>query len=200
MEVYWLDKMESPIKSGTVVCLGMFDGLHLGHQALIREGMRIAKEKNLSLCVHTYDILPINFIHQSDKVAELTPLQEKLDLIKGQQVDITAIDPFNNELLHMSGRSFFNDIVAGKLNARHVVAGFDHRFGYRVDSGKDELEAFCRERDIGLSVIPPVTTQQGDLISSTAIRKAILAGDLALASQMLGREADQGMIDRVQGK
>ncbi len=62
------------------------------------------------------------------------------------------------------------------------------------------LEAFCRERGIGLSVIPPVTTQQGDLISSTAIRKAILAGDLALASQMLGREADQGMIDRVQGK
>jgi riboflavin kinase/FMN adenylyltransferase len=199
MKVYWLDQMDSSVVSGTVVCLGMFDGVHLGHQALILEGERVAREKNLALCVHTYDILPINFIHQADKAKELTTLEEKLQLFEQLGVEITAIDRFNDQLLRMSGRAFFQQVVADKLNARHVVAGFNHRFGYKSDSGREELEALCREHDMGLSIIPPVVTASGDLVSSTAIRQAILEDDLPSAAKMLGRPVEQAMIEQVKG-
>ncbi len=199
MRVYWLDQMAAPVDRDTVVCLGMFDGVHLGHQALIMEGRRVANEKGLALCVHTYDILPINFIYQADKVKELTTLEEKLKLFERYGVDFSAVDRFNEQLLHMSGREFFERIVAEKLSARHVVAGFNHRFGYQVDSGRDELAGFCEERGIGLSIIPPVTTADGSLISSTALRQAILEGDLALAGSMLGRPVDAAMEEQVKG-
>lgn len=197
MKVFRLDMVDSPVDQETVVCLGMFDGIHLGHQALLLEGKCVADEKGWALCAHTYDILPVNFIHQHEKVAELTPLDEKIELFKRYGADIVAVDVFNDKLLRMPGRAFFESIVAGKLNAKHVVAGFNHRFGYRVDSGKDELAAFCEEYDIGLSIVPAVMTPGGDLVSSTAIRNAILAGDLSLAAQMLGREIDPGMVERV---
>jgi riboflavin kinase/FMN adenylyltransferase len=199
MDVLWLNQLDNPFDEKTVVCLGMFDGVHIGHQALILEGLRVAKERQWALCIHTYDILPINFIHQNEKVAELTPISEKLKLFEMHQADIVAIDRFNDELLHMTGHAFFNDIVAGKMNAGHVVVGFDHRFGYRADSGTNELEKFCQEHGIGLSIIPAVKTESGEVISSTAIRKAISTDDLDLASRMLGRTVDAAMIEQVKG-
>lgn len=197
MNVYWLDQMDTSLDLETVVCLGMFDGMHLGHQALIQEGRRVADKNGWDLCVHTYDILPVNFIYQRDKVAELTPLEEKLKLFEMYQVDLAAVDRFNDELLHMTGKAFFRDIVAGKLKARHVVAGFNHRFGYMVDSGTEELELFCQEQGIGLSIVQAVTTPSGDLVSSTAIREAIQMDKVDLASQMLGRTLDAAMVNRV---
>lgn len=199
MKVHWLDQLASPVETGTVVCLGMFDGVHLGHQALIMEGKRIADKQGLALCLHTYDTLPANFIHQAGKVKELTTLEEKLRLFESLGADITAIDRFNDQLFYMSGRAFIEKVVAGKLNAMHVVAGFNHRFGYQVDSGRDELEGFCKALGIGLSIIPPVTTPTGDLVSSTAIRQAILEDDLALAEAMLGRPVDKAMEEQIKG-
>ncbi len=199
MEVYWLDQVEKPLAKQTVVCLGMFDGVHLGHQALLREGQRIAQEKNLVLCAHGYDTLPVNFLNQDAIVPELTSLEEKLRLFERFGVAIAALDRFNDALVHMSGRAFIQDIVFGKLNARHVVAGFNHRFGYRSDSGQEELEGFCQALGMGISVISPITIPSGDLISSTAIRQAILEDNLELAAQMLGRPVDEAMKERVKG-
>lgn len=199
MKVYWLDQLETPVKQDTVVCLGMFDGVHLGHQALIAEGRRVAAEKHLALCLHTYDILPVNFIYQAGRVPELTALEEKLRLFELFGADIAAIDRFNERMLRMPGQAFFHEIVAGKLNAKHVVAGFNHRFGHKADSGRDELEGFCKKQGIGLSVISPVTTVSGVLVSSTAIRQAILEGDLDLAADMLGRPVESAMREQIQG-
>ncbi|MDD4080028.1 MAG: FAD synthetase family protein [Eubacteriales bacterium] len=199
MEVYWLDQAEKPFAKATVVCLGMFDGVHLGHQALLMEGKRIAMEKNLALCVHGYDTLPVNFLNRKGRIPELTTLEEKLDLFEQLGADIAAIDRFNDSFSHMSGQDFIRDIVMGKLNAKHVVAGFNHRFGYKADSGRDELEAYCKTYGIGLSVISPITASSGALVSSTAIRRAILENNLELAAQMLGRPVDKAMEERVRG-
>lgn len=197
MEVYWLDRLDKQLETETVVCLGMFDGVHLGHQQLLLEGKRIALKKNLTLCVHCYDTLPVNFLNQKAMVPELTTLQDKLDLFKFFGADATAVDRFNERIAHMSGQAFIRDIVSGKLNAKHVVAGFNHRFGHGADSGPNELRAFCKSYGMELSVISPVTTSSGILVSSTAIRQAILKDDPELAAQMLGRPVGKAMEERV---
>ena len=169
------------INAPSVVCLGFFDGVHKGHLSLLRAAKDIARDRGLIVCAHTFDHAP------GEKDFSLTTLSEREALLQAAGADRVAVSAFNEEMRHMSGDDFFRRIVLEKLNARHVVCGDDHRFGYRGGWGVRELEALCREAGVGLTVCPPVSLPDGTRISSTAIRKAILAGDAHLAEEMLGR-------------
>ena len=100
----------------------------------------------------------------------------------------------------MPGRVFFEEILLGKLNARAIVVGDDHRFGYRGDTGSAELARMCGEKGIELTVVPRVTLEDGSVISSSAIRAALEQGDLQRAQEMLGREPDAEMLRRCAGE
>ena len=165
-----------------VVCLGFFDGVHRGHAALIRAARQAADRLGLRVCVHTFDRAP------GEKEFELTGLEEKKALLLSLGADQVWVSPFDDEMRHMPGDKFFENIVMGRLNARHVVCGDDHRFGYRGAWGVEELKALCEKNGVGLTVVPPVTLKNGERISSTAIRKALEKGDRALAEEMLGRK------------
>ena len=93
----------------------------------------------------------------------------------------------------MHARDFLENRLIAGLNARHVVAGYDHRFGYLGECGTDMLSALCAELHIGLTVVGPVRLDGGEVISSTAIRRAIREGDYALAERMLGRPCPEAM-------
>ena len=170
-----------------VVCLGFFDGVHLGHQKLLETAREAAREKGLRICVHTFDHAP------GPKRFELTTLEERETLLREAGADQVAVSVFDDEMRHMSGEEFFQKIVVGRLNARHVVCGDDHRFGHKGACGIEELAALCREAQVGLSVVPPVTLPGGERISSSSIRMALVQGNDELVEKMLGRPADEKM-------
>lgn len=180
----------------SVVCLGFFDGVHLGHQAIIDLGKKKSNELNLPLCVHTYDIPPLNLIKHTDAVKELSPLPEKVALLEDAGVDMVAVSCFNEQLMHMDGERFFYDILMNRLYARYLVIGYDHRFGYKGGMDAQTLGILCGIQGIGLSIVDAVKLPDGRAISSTVIREALTRGDTDLAQQMLGRPVTQALKDR----
>ena len=200
MRVYQVEELNGNVVSPSVVCLGVFDGVHLGHQQLIEKALVIAKSENLQAIVHTYDPLPVSVISPKKLIIELTPLEERVKLLDELGIQQIAVSTFNQTLMQMSGEDFFLKVLLEKLHARHIVAGFNHRFGFHADTDVNKLHSLCKNAGIGLSVIEPVKTAQGNLVSSSAIRAAILLEDYDLASLMLGRKLDQALISRLQLK
>jgi len=168
-----------------VVCLGFFDGVHLAHQALLRAARAEGERLHLPVCVHTFDRAP------GQKEFELTTLEEREALLKRYGADKVSVSVFNDEMRRMRGDDFFRDVVLGQLNARHVVCGDDHRFGYKGAWGVNELQALCDEAGIGLTVVPQVSLPDGQRVSSTAIRRALQEGNRELAERMLGRSLNE---------
>lgn len=179
------------INAPSVVCLGFFDGVHKGHLSLLHAAKDIARDQGLIVCVHTFDRAP------GEKDFVLTTLEEREALLQAAGADRVAVSAFSEDMRRMSGDDFFRQIVLEKLNARHVVCGDDHRFGCKGGWGVKELEALCREAGVGLTVCPPVALTDGTRVSSTAIRKAILAGNAALAEEMLGRPLSPALREMV---
>lgn len=198
MRTYQVGELDGRLDTPMVVCLGVFDGVHLGHRKLIEAAQTLAGEQGLTALVHTYDPLPVNVIYPNKHVPELSPLKERLQLIEALGVCHAAVSRFDDRLQHESGADFFRRVLLNKLNAGHLVVGFNHRFGFHGDTDANKLAALCREAGIGLTVIEPVRTEQGSLISSSAIRAAILLDDLELAEMMLGRPPDVAMVRRLQ--
>lgn len=172
------------------VCLGFFDGVHRGHLALLAAAHEAARKEGLRVCVHTFDHAP------GAKDFDLTTLEDRVRLLKEAGADQVAVSRFDEEFRRMSGEDFFRKIVLEKLNARHVVCGDDHRFGFRGACGVEDLNRMCHERGVGLTAVPPVTLPGGERISSTAIRQALAREDYAYAALMLGRPVDEEMKKR----
>lgn len=164
-----------------VVCLGFFDGVHRGHLKLLEAARQAADREGLKVCVHTFDRAP------GDKDFMLTTLEERKKLLLDAGADQVFVSAFDDQMRRMSGEAFFQKIVLDKLNARHVVCGDDHRFGFKGACGVRELTEMCARAGVKLTVVSPVTLENGERISSTAVRRALQKGDCALAAQMLGR-------------
>lgn len=175
------------LKKPTVVCLGFFDGVHIGHAALVRRAVSAAQAKRLSVCVHTFDVMPSRVLHPETALSELTPLAEKAGLLEALGADIVAVSRFS-ETMDMRAPVFFEKILLRALHARHIVAGFHHHFGFRGEGNAALLASLCREAGIGIDIIEPVVLEDGELVSSTTIRSALAQGDLEKAERMLGRK------------
>lgn len=197
MRIYQVEEPGEALDTPTVVCLGVFDGVHLGHRKLIDECLAIAREKNLLPLVHTYDPLPFSVIHPDKPLVELTNIKEKANLLENLGIGHLAVSRFTSALQHASGADFFRDVLQRKLNARHLVVGFNHRFGYQGETDVNKLRILCEKAGIGLTAIDPVRTPHGNLISSSAIRAAIMLEDFELAEEMLGRPPEKTMVNRL---
>ena len=185
---------------GCAVCLGFFDGVHRGHMALVERAKAIARREGLLVCVHALDRSPYQVLHPEAHVPQLTTPEDKIRLFAEAQVDVLAVTRFEEHIRRMPGRVFFRDILLGKLNARAIVVGDDHRFGYRGDTGSAELGVLCGDAGIAPAVVPRVTLADGSVISSSAIRAALERGDLERAEEMLGRAPDREMLRRCAGE
>ena len=172
----------------TVVCLGFFDGVHIGHMRLVDTAKEVARIKNLLVCVHTFATMPQLVVNPGRFQSELTPLPQKEALLAAAGVELLAISRFTDEMMHMRAKDFFDSILVDKLRARHIVVGFHHRFGYQGEMDAKGLMALCEKSNIGLSVVKPVRLSNGSLVSSTAIRSLLQKGEWALAEAMLGRK------------
>ncbi len=182
MNIY--STLSVPCQAPCVIALGCFDGVHLGHVAVISEALRVANENALPLSVWSFREPPKNFFVK-EKVPVLTTPEEKAELIKDLGCTNLFCIPFDESIAGMSAEDFFA-LLCDKLGARHIVCGFNFTFGAHGSGNTELLASLCQERGVGLSVLPPAT-QDGEPISSSRIRAYLLEGNTAKAASLLGR-------------
>lgn len=177
--------VNSRVPAPSVVALGCFDGVHIGHTQVISFARKIADERSLSLTVWSFAEPPRNYFAKNS-VPLLTETHEKRSLMRKLSVDNFFCVRFNEKIASMSAEDFFSEILLKNAGASHIVCGFNFRFGKNGSGNTELLKALCEKHGVGLSVIEPVTLD-GMSVSSSSIRQAIADGDTDLASRLLGR-------------
>lgn len=171
---------------GSVVCIGAFDGLHLGHQALVRRTVERARERGLPAIALSFEPLPREFFARSSPPPRLLSPRAKIERLLDMGVEQVGLLRFNERLSNLSAEDFARVVLCDRLSAREVWVGPEFRFG----KGRAGDIAFLRQVGGGLGFhadeIPPVELD-GERVSSTRIRAALQAGDFASAAQLLGR-------------
>lgn len=170
---------------GGQLSIGNFDGVHRGHQAILRELVRQARAAGGPAVVLTFDPHPISILAPAHAPPTLTTLARKTELIARCGVDCLIVYPTSTELLSLTPEEFFQRIVRGTLEARGLVEGPNFFFGRDRRGNVAVLRDFCHGAGMSLRVAPPAV-QDGETISSSAIRRAIAAGEVGRAVAMLG--------------
>lgn len=178
------------VKSGqtygpTVIALGNFDGVHLGHQRLLKCGLDQALALNVPLSVLLFKPHPLKVLHPGRKLDLLTGYEERLKLFEELGVLKVFLLPFTPQLASTSPRDFIKEILL-KIGAVHVVVGFNYSFGCQGKGSPSELEELGREHGFGVSVVQAQKLHD-KIISSTEIRKYIHNGEINFAKKMIGR-------------
>ncbi len=170
----------------SIITVGNFDGVHLGHQQLLSSAAAEARALGIRSVAITFDPHPAHFLYPSEAPKLLTFLTERLRLLAGTDVDAVLVLPFNLELSRITARDFVRDILVGKLTVRGMHEGGSFRFGHGARAGVAELKEFGAEFGFSVVVHPPVRVH-GIEVSSSAVRALIAAGDVRRARWMLGR-------------
>lgn len=171
--------------SPSVVALGCFDGVHLGHISVICRAVEIAKELGVPCIVFTFDEPPKN-LFSAEPVPLITSATKKAELISSLGVDTLVTVPFTKEIAALSPSEFAEQILIKNLNASHIVCGFNYTFGARAQGNTAFLADFCNSRGIGLSAMPRFEIGE-ECVSSSLIRERISCGDVETAAKLLGR-------------
>ena len=170
----------------TSVAIGNFDGLHLGHVALINQMLTHARESGAIPAVLTFFPHPVEVLRPSQPLERLTTGSEKLALLERAGVELVLVAKFDSHLAALSPEDFFTNYLAEGLRADSVHVGFNFRFGKGRAGDTRVLGELCAARGIGLHVEPPVELD-GVKVSSTTIRKLLAEGNVAQAARLLGR-------------
>jgi riboflavin kinase/FMN adenylyltransferase len=173
------------------VTIGAFDGVHLGHQAVLRLVRELARARGLSATVLTFDRHPAEVVRPDSAPKLLMTLDQKLELLDATgAVDECLVLPFDVSRSKEPAEQFVEELLAGVLRARLVVVGADFHFGYRRHGDVPLLQLMGAElgfETIGLGLVAAPGSDTGVPFSSTRIRELIAAGDVAAAAAMLGR-------------
>lgn len=170
---------------GCVVTIGKFDGVHQGHGALLDAGAREASRLGRSLIVLTFEPYPEEFFGFSS--ARLTPLRTKWRLLEQRgRVDWLVCLRFDQDLADQSASTFVRQVLVEGLGVRTVVVGEDFRFGRKRLGDVDFLRRMAKESGFGVKVVPPVSIN-GDRVSSSRVRSALIRHQLEQAATLLGR-------------
>lgn len=169
----------------SVVTIGNFDGVHLGHQALVTRALERALPGE-QLGVVTFEPLPQAFFRPSEAPARLSTVRQKLALLSGWGVELCWLMRFDEVLSHLSPVEFVQQVLVDGLATRHVVVGEDFRFGHKRAGNVEMLDGLGQENGFSVETVAPVKLAD-QRISSTAIRQALAASDFNKAAAMLGR-------------
>ncbi|HKS13269.1 MAG TPA: bifunctional riboflavin kinase/FAD synthetase [Pseudomonas sp.] len=175
-----------PEHRGCVATIGNFDGVHRGHQAILARLRERAHELGVPTCVVIFEPQPREYFAPDTAPARLARLRDKIDLLAAEGIDRVLCLAFNQRLSKLSAREFVEAILAKGLGVRHLEVGDDFRFG--CDRAGDFAYLNEAGREHGFSVEAARTVEEDGLrVSSTEVRKALAAGDFALAAHLLGR-------------
>lgn len=182
------------------VAIGNFDGVHLGHQALLEESLRITRASGGETVALTFDPHPARFFAPSLAPPMLTPLGRRIELLQEAGAQVVLVEPFTAEFAGLLAEDFVEKVLAKDIGARHVVVGSDFSFGKDRRGNTSLLANAGRALGVGVSVVPQVTAS-GLVCSSTKIREFVLEGRVEGASLLLGRPFEiEGIVVRGAGR
>lgn len=183
----WTDLEQIPPGFGpSVVTIGVFDGVHRGHRALLTQTVADARSLGTSAVTVTFDPNPLAVLRPESAPAVLMTLQRRLDLMAELGIDAALVVPFTAERAAQPPEEFVHEVLVGRLQARGVVVGENFRFGRRAAGDVAMLSRLGAQE--GFTVTPIPLTGEGDTtFSSTHVREYVLAGAVERAAAALGR-------------
>ena len=183
------DTSSQVFPGGSVITIGAYDGVHLGHRLVIGEVMRLAAERGLASVVVTFDRHPASVVRPESAPRLITDLDQKLELLASTEVDATVLVHFDEEASREGPRQFIERVLVKCVGARAVIVGEDFHFGRQRSGNVALLHEVGAE--LGFTVIGVPLAERVDNVhepvSSTAIRRALAGGDVDVAQRMLGR-------------
>ena len=170
----------------SVATIGFFDGVHLGHQHVLKQVVEHARDRQWTSIAITFDVHPRVVVQPNFTPELITPLEEKLHLLSYTGIDVTAVLPFSAEMAQLSAFRFMQTILKEQLNVQQLIIGYDNRFGKQSGETFEDYVRFGAELGIEVLLSTPFDTPQGRASSST-IRKMLHNGDVDVVQQLLSR-------------
>lgn len=190
----------APLSAGSVVTIGAYDGVHLGHRKVLRLVRELADARGLDAGLVTFDRHPAQVVRPESAPPLLTSLDQKLELLGGLGLlDVVCVLRFDEERSHETAEEFVREVLVGLLRARVVVVGADFHFGHKRGGNVALLEQMGTDLGfevIGLGLVAP-EGEDHEPYSSTRVRGALENGDVAVAATLLGRPHEvRGVVTR----
>lgn len=171
----------------TVVTVGTFDGVHLGHRDVLSRLVARSRETGLPSALVTFDPHPLEVVNPAAAPPLLTVGEEKLELLAESGIDYVIVVPFTTNLSHHTPDQFVEVVLRARGRMKELLIGYDHGFGRGRQGDVEMLQALGARDGFRVEVVPPCTVGDGRPISSTSIRRAVAGGDLQRAAGSLGR-------------
>lgn len=172
--------------SASVLTIGNFDGLHLGHRRLIQKLLERARQLAVPSVLMTFDPHPSTVLHPGAVVQRLYTIEDMAEQLEPLGVDYLWVEPFTKELSLLTPDQFMRERVLDRMGTKELVVGYDFALGHDRAGDTDFLKDWCGHRKIALHVIEPLTLDDG-VVSSRRIRERVADGDVAEAARLLGR-------------
>ena len=168
----------------TVITVGTFDGIHIGHKEIINELCLISKKKKLKSIILSFSPHPKIVLKNSSDIMLINSMDEKVDILNKYNLDYFLIKEFTIEFSRLTALEFVRDILVNKLNVKHIIVGYDHHFGRNRDASIIQLKEFGELYNFEITEIKPKKVNNNS-VSSTKIRNLLLDGNLELANKYL---------------
>ena len=181
----WANR-HGPSHSGSTLAIGNFDGIHLGHQAILSAAVTRARRIGAVPTVLTFDPTPQRILRPESAPLRISTTEQRLDSFAAMGMDAAVVLPFTHELARLSPQEFVDQILVQDLHVRTVFVGENFRFGHKQTGNAGVLQELGAQRGFDVVVIPPVI-YKSEVVSSTIIRREIAAGDVTHAARLLGR-------------
>ena len=175
-----------PSPAGSVVTVGSFDGLHLGHHAVVNEVVRRAALTGRTPVLVTFEPHPAAVLGP-EPPSRLTTGEERTEILAQSGIEYAMVLRFDRALAGLSAEQFAREVLQQRLDMRELVLGQDHGFGRGRAGDRGSLPALGQQMGFEVAIVPPVPDRNGEPISSTRIRTALAAGELGQAAEWLGR-------------
>lgn len=170
----------------SILTIGTFDGVHIGHQKIIKDLVKVAKKNNLCSIVLTFFPHPRMVLQKDSDLKMIDTLEEKQQFLEKMGVDVLIVHPFSRAFSRLTALEFTRDLLVNQLKISQLVVGYDHRFGRNREATIDDLKSFGLDYNFTVDEIPSQDIES-IAVSSTKIRNALNKGDLKTANQFLGR-------------
>ena len=170
----------------SILTIGTFDGVHIGHNKILKRLIQDSKKNNLSSLVMTFFPHPRMILNKSHEIKMIDTIDEKINLLEKTGLDNLIIHPFDNNFSKIRAKEFVEEILVKKLKIKEIIIGYDHKFGKDREASVEDLKKFGKDYMFTVKEIP---AQEIDsiAISSTKIRDAILNGEIEKCNKFLGR-------------
>ncbi len=175
------------LRAGSVVTVGTFDGVHVGHRDILERVHVRASERGLPAVLVTFSPHPLEVVNPSAAPMLLTPGAEHLDALADSGPLLVAVLPFTSTLAHYSAAAFVSELLMRRYHMRELVIGYDHGLGRGRQGDATALREIGKRTGFDVDVVPPTLDALGRPVSSSAVRTAIAHGDLDRAARGLGR-------------